>query len=148
MKMTLAAELNETKKMATRNTERIKRDQQGAEYANKKNELELIRLDRESKFQIEKMKKEFEQEKEKIQNEQAASNMKTDFELEISRKRLNLEKEHNEISLAKYQIDSTERIYNKIGVKELKINQFTGDMKKNLCSLLPAMASGLIPFKE
>jgi len=26
MKMTLAAELNETKKMATRNTERIKRD--------------------------------------------------------------------------------------------------------------------------
>jgi len=93
-------------------------------------------------------KKEFEQEKEKIQNEQAASNMKTDFELEISRKRLNLEKEHNEISLAKYQIDSTERIYNKIGVKELKINQFTGDMKKNLCSLLPAMASGLIPFKE
>jgi hypothetical protein len=44
MKMTQANELNETKKMVTRNAERIKRDQQEAEYANKKNELELLKL--------------------------------------------------------------------------------------------------------
>ena len=145
MKMTQTNELNETKKLTTRNAERIKRDQQEAEYANKKNELELLKLERESKFKIEKMKKEFEQEKERIQNDQAATSMKTDFELEIARKRLNLEKEHNETTLAKYQIDTTERIYNKIGVKELKINQFTGDMKTNLMSLLPMMSAGLIP---
>jgi len=58
---------------------------------------------------------------------------------------LNLEKEHNETTLAKYQIDSAERIYNKIGVRELKINQFTGDMKTNLMSLLPMMQAGLVP---
>ena len=91
------------------------------------------------------MKKEFEQEKERIQNDQSATNMKTDFELQIARKRLNLEKEHNETTLAKYQIDSTERIYNRIGVKEMKINQFTGDMKTNLMSILPMMMTGLIP---
>lgn len=145
MKMSQTNELNETKKLSTRNAERIKRDQQEAEYANKKNELELLKLERESKFQIEKMKKEFEQEKERIQNDQAAMNMKTDFELEIARKRLNLEKEHNETTLAKYQIDCTERIYSKIGVREIKINQFTGDMKTNLLSLLPMMHAGLIP---
>lgn len=91
------------------------------------------------------MKREFEQEKERIQNDQAATNLKTDFELEIARKRLNLEKEHNETTLAKYQIDTTERIYSKIGVRELKINQFTGDMKTNLMSLLPMMQAGLVP---
>lgn len=46
MKMSQASELNETKKQNTRNTERIKRDQQQAEYDNQKNELELLRMER------------------------------------------------------------------------------------------------------
>lgn len=46
MKMSQTNELNETKKLSTRNAERIKRDQQEAEYANKKNELELLKLER------------------------------------------------------------------------------------------------------
>lgn len=74
-------------------------------------------MDRESKFQIEKLRKDFEQEKERIQNEQNAARMKQDFEFEYAKKKIELDKEHNETSLAKYQIDVTERIYNRIGVK-------------------------------
>jgi hypothetical protein len=145
MKSSQANELNETRKQNTRNTERLKRDQQQAEYDNKKNELELLKMDRESKFQIEKMRKDFEQEKERIQNEQNSAKMKQDFEIEFSRAKMALDKEHNEMSLSKYQIDVTERIYNKIGVKELKINQFTGDMRTNLAGLIPMMTAGLVP---
>jgi len=39
LKVSEANELNETKKMTTRNNERIKRDQQQADYDNRKNEL-------------------------------------------------------------------------------------------------------------
>ena len=73
--------MNETKKLTTKNAERIKRDEQQANYDSKKNELELKKLDRDSKFQIEKMKKEFEQEKERIQNDQLASKMKIEFDM-------------------------------------------------------------------
>ncbi len=71
--------------------------------------------------------------------------MKQDFEIEYARKKLALEKEHNETTLLKYQIDTTERIYSKLGVKEIKINQFSGDMKTNLLELIPMMGAGLVP---
>jgi hypothetical protein len=58
---------------------------------------------------------------------------------------LELDKQHNETSLLKYQIDVTERIYQRVGVKELKINQFSGESKTNLLSLIPMMTAGLIP---
>jgi flotillin len=145
MKISQTNELNETKKLLTRNTERIKRDQQQADYDANKNELELTKLDRESKFQIEKMKRQFEEEKQRIDNDQTAAKLKQDFELEFAKRKLDLDKEHNETSLLKYQIDVTERIYQKVGVKELRINQFSGESKTNLLSLIPMMTSGLIP---
>ena len=148
MKVSHTSQLNETKKITTRNEERIKRDQQQADYDAKKNELELKKLDRDSAFQIERMKRQFEQEKERINNEQNAAKMKIEFEMENARRKLELDKEHNETSLLKYQIDSTERIYQKIGVKEMKINQFSGDMKTNLLSLIPAMTAGLVPKND
>ena len=90
------------------------------------------------------MKNEFLQEKERIQNDQNSQRLKIDFELEYAKKRLDLDKEHTETTLNKYQIDSTERIYGKIGVREIKINQFSGDCKTNLLSLIPAIGAGLI----
>lgn len=39
--------------------------------------------------------------------------------------------------MLKYQIDSTERIYSRLGIQEIKINQFTGDAKTTLAALLP-----------
>jgi hypothetical protein len=62
--------------------------------------------------------------------------------LEYALKRLSLDKEQTPITLRKYQIDSTERVYTKLNVKEIKINQFTGDSKTNLGSLLPQMGVG------
>ncbi len=32
-----------------------------------------------------------------------------------------------------------ERIYNKLGIKEVKINQFVGDGQPNLLNILPSM---------
>lgn len=85
------------------------------------------------------MKNDLLQEQEKIKNEQQTSRLKLDFELEFARKRLELDKEHDDKTLLKYQIDSTERIYNRLGIKEIKINQFTGDSKTSLASILPQM---------
>jgi len=93
------------------------------------------------------MKNDFNQEKERIQNDQNSSRLKQDFEFEFARKRLDLDKEHTQLTLQKYQIDSTERIYGKIGVKEIKSNQFSGDVKTNLLGLLPAIGAGLLPKK-
>ncbi len=105
-------------------------------------------MKRESEFQIEKLKNNFNEEKERIDNEQKAARMKQDFEIEYARKKLDLDKEHNETTLLKYQIDTTERIYGKIGVRELKINQFSGDMKTNLLNLIPMMGAGLVPKND
>lgn len=63
------------------------------------------------------MKNDFEQEKERISNEQSAARLKQDFEIEYIRKRLDLDKEHTPVTLQKYQIDSTERIYGKVGIR-------------------------------
>lgn len=79
------------------------------------------------------------QDQERIKNEQTVARLRQDFELEFARKRLDLDKEHDEKTLQKYQIDATERIYSKLAIKEVKINQFTGDSKTSLAALLPSM---------
>lgn len=139
LKITEGNELNETKKQTTRNNERIKRDRQQADYDNQKSELELKKIQRESAFEIQKMGKLLEQEQERIKNDQLVAKLKQDFEFEFASKKLQLDKEHDEKTLLKYQIDSTERIYSKLGIKEIKINQFTGDSKTSLGALLPQM---------
>ena len=63
------------------------------------------------------MRSDFNQEKEKISNDQNAQRLKQDFEIEFIRKRMDLDKEHTSLTLQKYQIDSTERIYGKVGIR-------------------------------
>jgi len=89
------------------------------------------------------MKNDLLQEQERIKNEQQTARLRQDFEIEYARKRLELDKEHTEKTLLKYQIDSTERTYSKLGIREIKINQFTGDSKTSLGSLLPQMGYNL-----
>lgn len=139
LKMAEANETNETRKQTTRNNERIKRDKQQSAYDDEKSQLELKRIARESAFEIEKMRSQLLQEQEKIKNDQAVSRLRQDFEIEYARKRLELDKEYDDKTLLKYQIDSTERVYSRLGIKEIKINQFTGDSKTSLASLLPQM---------
>jgi hypothetical protein len=64
------------------------------------------------------------------------------------RKKLELDRLHDEKTLQKYQIDTMERIYQKLGVKEIKINQFVGDGKSNLASILPSMGFAMGQMKS
>jgi hypothetical protein len=41
-----------------------------------------------------------------------------------------------------------ERIYNKLGIKEVKINQFVGDSKSSLATILPAMGFGAAQMRS
>ena len=46
----------------------------------------------------------------------------------------------NPVSLQKYIVDSTERIYNRLPIKEISINQYTGpENTSNISSLLPGI---------
>ena len=40
--------------------------------------------------------------------------------------KLEFDRLHDNKTLQKYQIDTMERIYSKLGVKEIKINQYVG----------------------
>ena len=48
---------------------------------------------------------------------------------------------HDETTLKKYKIDATERIIKSLGLKEVKINQFSSD-KSGLESYIPTIKSG------
>jgi len=63
------------------------------------------------------------------------------------RKKLELDRLHDDKTLQKYQIDTMERIYQKLGVKEIKINQFVGDGKSSLASILPGMGFAMGQMK-
>lgn len=76
---------------------------------------------------------------EKLRNILAKENARNEAELQHTLKALELSKTHDETSLRKYQIDSMERIYNRIGVKEMSINQFSGEPNSSLASLLPTL---------
>lgn len=69
------------------------------------------------------------------------------FELDMMKKKLDVDRLHDEKTLQKYQIDSMERIYNKLGIKEVRINQFVGDNKSTLASILPTLGFGAAQMK-
>ena len=51
-----------------------------------------------------------------------------------------MDKLHDAKTMQKYQIDATERIYHRLGVKEIKVNQFGGEEGKNtLGAILPQL---------
>ena len=148
MKISELDELNNTKKQQTRNNEQLKRAQQQAQYDQQKNELELKRLEREKNFQIEKLKTDLEQEQEKLKNDNALRQMKQDFDLDYQKKLLEVDRLHDNKTLQKYQIDSMERIYNKLGIKEVKINQFVGGDQTSLASVLPSLGYTMNQLKS
>ena len=139
IRMSELKELNETKKQTTRNDQRIKRDQQQAEYDGKKNALDLEKMKRDSEFEITRMQSQLTIDEEKVKNNQEIERSKQDFDFEFSKRKLDLDKEHTDITLLKYQIDSTERIYNRLNVRDVRINQFSGGDKNTVAALLPHM---------
>lgn len=81
---------------------------------------------RSSKLEIERLRTSLLEEEERLRNEQKIAKLKQDFEMEYERQRISVDKEHDAKTLLKYQIDATERIYKSLGIREVKINQFTG----------------------
>lgn len=63
-----------------------------------------------------------------------------EYELDYQRKVIEVDRLHDARTLQKYQIDALERIYNKLGIREVKINQFVGGSEQsNLASILPSL---------
>ena len=58
------------------------------------------------------------------------------FRLKSEKRQIEMDKGHSDTTLKKYKIDSTERIYRNLSVKDMKINQFG---EKGLDNLLPTM---------
>lgn len=65
--------------------------------------------------------------------------MRLDFENANVGRGIEIDKTHNEVSLQKYAIDSTERVYKKLATREIKVSQFVGDTKNVVASLLPGL---------
>ena len=118
----------------------LKRDQQQAQYDVRKNELELQRIQRETAFQIENLKNDFLQQKERINNDQKIHKEIQDFQIESMRKAMEMDKCHDKKTLMKYQVDATERIYKRMDVSEIRVNQFgSGNSTHSLGSILPQL---------
>jgi hypothetical protein len=68
--------------------------------------------------------------------------------LEDQRKVIEVDRLHDNKTLQKYQVDAMERIYNKLGIKEVKINQFVGGSEQSgLASILPSLGFAMGQLK-
>lgn len=74
-----------------------------------------------------------------LKNEQKITEEKQNFELEKKKEQIDFDRMHDEKTLKKYKIDATERIIATTGIKDIKINQFTGNDKSKLLGLLPSL---------
>lgn len=68
--------------------------------------------------------------------------------MEYQKKVIDVDRLHDARTLQKYQIDAMERIYNRLGIKEVKINQFVGGSdQSNLASILPSLGFAMGQIK-
>lgn len=71
-----------------------------------------------------------------------------ELELDYQRKVIEVDRLHDAKTLQKYQVDALERIYNKLGIREVKINQFVGgNEQSNLASILPSLGFAMGQLK-
>ena len=62
--------------------------------------------------------------------------------------RLEFDRLHDDKTMQAKQIDTMERIYNKLSIKQLKINQFTGQNDTtNLASIIPSLGFAMNQLK-
>ena len=69
--------------------------------------------------------------------------MRQDFDKEFRKKKFELEKCHDEKTLAKYEIDSLERTYCSLRANTISVSQYTGGDKETIAALLPNLAYGM-----
>lgn len=69
--------------------------------------------------------------------------MRQDFDKDYRKKKFELEKEHDERTLTKYEIDSIERTYMSLRGNTISVSQYTGGDKETIAALLPNLAYGM-----
>lgn len=83
----------------------------------------------------------------RVDKEQTLEKMKQDFEKESVRKVFEVDKEHNDLTLEKYEIDTMEKVYRQQNIRGVSINQFSGGEKEALAALLPSIGYGMAQVK-
>ena len=96
-------------------------------------------MKRDKAMKIKQLTTEQEKAVKRLQNENSIAEEKQNFQLNALKEEIDFDRMHDEKTLTKYKIDATERIYSNIGVKEIKINQFSGK-EHGLTTLIPTMA--------
>ncbi len=76
---------------------------------------------------MQKIKIEQEKVEERLQNELKIAAVRDKFEEEKIRKRVELDSLYSGDVLQKYSIDTMAKIYQHLGIKEIRINQFVGN---------------------
>lgn len=72
--------------------------------------------------------------------EMDAERLRKLFDLEIFEKTAEADGRMNAVALQKYIVDSTERIYSKLPLREINVSSYTGpENTSNIASLLPAI---------
>ena len=74
--------------------------------------------------------------------------MRQDYEKEEAKKLFEVDKEHNEMTLTKYQIDSMEKILKAQNLRGVSINQFSGGDKNSMAAFLPGIGFGMTQMKQ
>jgi len=82
-----------------------------------------------------------EQEQQKLSNENTIKEIRQDYDIDYRTKLLEVDRMHDDKTLRKYQIDTMERIFKQLGVKDVRINQFVGgvDGHNDLAAILPSL---------
>jgi (p)ppGpp synthase/HD superfamily hydrolase len=91
-------------------------------------------------MKMQEAKNSFEKATERLKNDQKITEERQNFELDMKKEKIDFDRMHDEKTLKKYRIDTTERIYSDLGLKEIKINQFTGSGQSGLGGLLPSLS--------
>lgn len=72
--------------------------------------------------------------------EMEAEELRKSFDLKMFQKSIEVDATMNPVAIQKYIVDSTERIYSKLPLKEISVNQYVGpENTSNISSLLPAI---------
>lgn len=113
-----------------------------AGFKKKDNELELKKMEREKKLNLQALRNDLITEQEKQKYSQELDTIKQNFANAQEAKKFQLEKMHTELTLQKYQIDSMERVYKTLNVRNMSINQFSGADKDSIGAIMPALGFG------
>ncbi|KAL4489277.1 hypothetical protein ABPG72_006341 [Tetrahymena utriculariae] len=131
----------ETERSKYQGEESIKRQTQQAIIQQKEQSLELQRIKQEQELQIARIQKDSSVQLEKKKKEQEQERLEKEFALEMFKKTVEAEKTLDGAALQKYIVDSTERIYQRLPLKEISVNSYIGpEGVSNISSLLPAIS--------